>query len=155
MLDIAARTEDDTIAFGRLLGELVRAGDVIGLCGVLGAGKTVLVRGLAEGLGIDPERVRSPSFTLMVTYEGGRLPLHHVDLFRLSPTEDDRLALREVFFGGGVCAVEWFERLGEALDHLAVVIEIPEVGVDVRRIRLRASGDRYVPLVQAIGSRWR
>jgi len=163
MLEIAAATEEEMLALGRLLGELVRAGDVIGLSGPLGAGKTVFVRGLAEGLGCDPERVRSPTFTLMVTYEGGRLPLHHLDLYRLETSEDDRMALREILFGDGVTGIEWFERLGEEIDHLAVDISIEarrgadagESGAHGRRIRLRACGDAYGPLVEAVGSRWR
>lgn len=158
MLEIVARSEDDTLALGQLLGELVRPGDVIGLSGPLGAGKTVLVRGLAQGLGADPERVRSPTFTLMVTYEGGRLPLHHLDLYRLDASEDDRLSLREVIFGDAVSAIEWHERLGEEVDHLAVELSIEGSRGDdanARRIRLRACGDAYGPLVEAVGSRWR
>jgi tRNA threonylcarbamoyladenosine biosynthesis protein TsaE len=162
MLEITTATEDETLALGRLLGELVRPGDVLGLSGQLGAGKTVLTRGLAEGLGCDPEKVRSPTFTLMVTYEGGRLPLNHLDLYRLEATEDDRLALREVLFASGVSAIEWFERLGEEMDHLEVRMSMeasPPSGGDspayARRIRLRACGDGYAPLVEAVRSRWR
>jgi tRNA threonylcarbamoyladenosine biosynthesis protein TsaE len=161
-MEILARDEEETLALGRLLGQLVRPGDVLGLSGRLGAGKTVLVRGLAEGLGCDPDRVRSPTFTLMVTYEGGRLPLHHLDLYRLQPTEDDRLALREVLFGHAVSAIEWVEHLGEEIPQLAIGIEILAAGdghgeasrADARRIQLRASGDHYRPLVQAVRSRW-
>ena len=162
MLQIEAEREEDTLSFGRLLGELVRPGDVIGLSGPLGAGKTVLVRGLAEGLGCDPERVRSPSFTLMVSYERGRLPLHHLDLYRLTPSEEDRLALREILFGTGVCAIEWFERFGEDLPHLSVEIGMvrsdsestePANRSHARRIRLRASGDQYRPLIEMIRSK--
>ena len=166
MLEIETRSEDETLALGRLLGELVRPGDILGLSGSLGAGKTVLVRGLAEGLGCDPERVRSPTFTLMVTYTGGRLPLHHLDLYRMQPSEDDRLALREVLFGREVAAIEWIERLGEDVERLDVDIEIPapvaaavptSTPTDIphtRRIRLRACGDRFVPLLEAVRSRW-
>lgn len=158
MIEVVSRSQDETLRLGRLLGRHLRRGDLIGLDGGLGAGKTVLVRGLAEGLGADPERVRSPSFTLMVTYEGGRLPLHHLDLFRMTqPTEDDRMALREVVFGDAVTAIEWFDHLGEALDRLAVEIRFapaPEPS-DERRIRLTACGDRYEPLVEAVRSEWR
>lgn len=167
MLEIETRSEEETLALGRLLGQVVRPGDIVGLSGTLGAGKTVLVRGLAEGLGCDPERVRSPTFTLMVTYTGGRLPLHHLDLYRMQPTEDDRLALREVLFAGEVSAIEWVEHLGEDVEQLAIHIEIPAPAagegkgaapLDIphtRRIRLRACGDRFVPLIEAIRSRWR
>ncbi len=154
-MEIQTHDEDETLRLGRLLGEVLEAGHIVGLSGGLGAGKTVLVRGIAEGLGIDPERVRSPTFTLMVTYPGGRLPLHHLDLYRLAPTEDDRLALREVLYGEDVCAIEWIEHLGEDLDHLAVHLEILPQRLDSRRIRLTASGDRHAPLVEAVRSRWR
>lgn len=166
MLEIETHSEDETLGLGRLLGELVRPGDIVGLSGTLGAGKTVLVRGLAEGLGCDPERVRSPTFTLMVTYTGGRLPLHHLDLYRMQPSEDDRLALREVLYGQEVSAIEWIEHLGEDLERLAVDIEIaaPEAAAEgastpadiphSRRIRLRACGDRFAPLLEAVRSRW-
>jgi tRNA threonylcarbamoyladenosine biosynthesis protein TsaE len=155
-LELAIAGEEQTLALGRLLGELVRPGDLIGLHGPLGAGKTVFVRGLAEGLGADPERVRSPSFTLLVTYEGGRLRLHHLDLFRLQPSEEDRLALREFLFGADVAAVEWFEHLGEDADRLTVEIRPTATSgaSDERRIRLTACGDHYRPLVQAVRSRW-
>lgn len=166
MLEIETHSEEETLGLGRLLGELVRPGDILGLSGTLGAGKTVLVRGLAEGLGCDPGRVRSPTFTLMVTYSGGRLPLHHLDLYRMQPSEDDRLALREVLFAREVSAIEWIERLGEEVERLAVDIEIPAPEVTgghpstpadiphTRRIRLRACGDRFVPLLEAVRSRW-
>lgn len=154
-MDLTSHSEDETLALGRILGEALRPGDVIGLSGGLGAGKTVLVRGLAEGLGIDPERVRSPTFGLMVTYQGGRLPLHHLDLYRIAPTEDDRMALREVLYGDGACAVEWIERLGEEIEHLAIALALDPERADVRRIRLGASGGRHAPLVEAVRSRWR
>jgi tRNA threonylcarbamoyladenosine biosynthesis protein TsaE len=155
MLEIVTTDEDATLALGRLLGELVRPGDVLGLTGGLGAGKTVLVRGVALGLGIDPEKVRSPTFTLMVTYTGGRLPLHHLDLYRLAPGEDDRMALREVLYDRAVAAVEWFEHLGEEMDHLHVDLQIPPDQPHARRIRLRAGGDAHAPLVEAVRLRWR
>jgi len=168
MFDVVAASEDETRAFGRLLGEVLRPGDVVGLSGSLGAGKTVLVRGIAEGLGCDPEIVRSPSFTLMVTYRGGRVPLHHLDLYRMQPTEEDRLALREVLYGDAACAIEWFERYGEEIDHLRVEIEILAHGAssaaaarrseddasNARRIRIAAGGGRFVPLIEAVRSRW-
>jgi tRNA threonylcarbamoyladenosine biosynthesis protein TsaE len=119
--------EDETLAVGRRLADAFVGGERLGLSGELGAGKTCLVRGLAEGLGISVEMVRSPSFTLVLPYEGGRLPLYHIDLFRLHPGEVDRMALREYLYGDGVCAVEWFEHLGEPLvDFLEVVLTFVE-----------------------------
>lgn len=148
IVEIDSAGEDDTYEIGRRLGSAVEAGDLVGLVGPLGAGKTCLVRGLAAGMGLAPERVRSPSFTLIATYRGARRTLHHVDLFRLDPSADDRMALREYFHGDAVCVVEWFERLGEHVDHLP--IEISYAGSHGRRIRVGPGGDRYRRLLEAV-----
>src|SRR5713101_8399094 len=84
---IDTHSEAETRAVGARLGRLARNGDLIGLCGELGTGKTCLVRGLAEALEVPAHKVRSPSFTLINEYGGGRLPLYHVDLYRLAPSE--------------------------------------------------------------------
>ena len=124
---LTTRSEEETHALGVHLAAVCGGGELIGLRGELGAGKTCFVRGLAEGFGVNPERVRSPSFTLVNEYLGGRVALYHIDLFRLSPGELDRLALREYLFGRGVCAVEWFERLGEPLaDFLEIALTFVE-----------------------------
>jgi tRNA threonylcarbamoyladenosine biosynthesis protein TsaE len=103
-------SEDDTALIGQELGSKLAAGDVVLLYGDLGAGKTAFVRGLAEGLGVPGDEVSSPTFTLVQEYRGGRLPLFHVDLFRLNdPREIDDLGLDEIA-EGGVLAIEWAER---------------------------------------------
>src|SRR5439155_1067581 len=94
-----SRSPEETEALGELLGRAARGGELIGLVGELGAGKTCLVRGLARGLDIDPERVHSPSFTIVTEYPGGRLPLAHVDLYRLEAPLADPLFLRDVLYG--------------------------------------------------------
>ncbi|MBI4515352.1 MAG: tRNA (adenosine(37)-N6)-threonylcarbamoyltransferase complex ATPase subunit type 1 TsaE [Deltaproteobacteria bacterium] len=143
--------EDETYALGRRLAENCRGGELLGLRGELGAGKTALVRGLAAGLGVDPDRVRSPSFTLVNEYRGGRLPLYHIDLFRLAPGELDRLALREYLYGEGVCAVEWFERLGEPLqDYIEITLTF--VDEQQRHIVAAAHGVGYDPLLRAVSA---
>jgi tRNA threonylcarbamoyladenosine biosynthesis protein TsaE len=108
---IATYSETETAAAGRDLAARVHPGDVVLLTGDLGAGKTAFVRGLAEGLGIDASEVTSPTFTLIQEYSGGRLPLFHVDLYRLKPIEVDDLGLDELTSEGGVTAIEWPDRL--------------------------------------------
>src|SRR3954468_18919259 len=108
---ITTHSEEETAAVGRDVAATLSAGDVLLLYGELGAGKTAFVRGLAEGLGIPREEVSSPTFTLIQEYRGGRLPLFHVDLYRIEdPREFDELGLDEIA-EGGVLAIEWAERL--------------------------------------------
>lgn len=106
-------TAQDTEALGAELAGSLSAGDVLLLDGPLGAGKTCLTRGLAKGLGADPDSVVSPTFALVREVAGGRLPLHHIDLYRLDgPREMASLGLEELFDGDGISVVEWPERLG-------------------------------------------
>jgi len=142
-------SEMQTRALGVRVSASLRAGQRIALTGELGAGKTCFVRGLAEGLGIDPDRVRSPSFTLVVPYEGGRLPLYHLDLFRLQPTALDRLALREYLYGPGVAAIEWAERLGHDLDDF-LEVSLTFVGPESRRLVAAAHGVGYDELLRTL-----
>lgn len=132
---LETRGEEETRAAGMRVARVLRGGERIGLSGELGAGKTCFVRGLAEGLGVDPAHVRSPSFTLVISYESGRLPLHHIDAFRLVPGVVDPEGMREYLYGSGVCAVEWFERLAEPLEEF---VEIRLTIVNRRRRRLVA-----------------
>jgi len=105
------RSEDETVRVGVEVGRTLAAGDVLLLRGDLGAGKTAFVRGVAEGLGADPAGVSSPTFTIMQEYRGGRVPLFHVDLYRLSdPREIEDLGLEEIA-ADGVLAIEWADKL--------------------------------------------
>jgi len=128
-----SRSEDETAAVGRELSRSLAAGDVVLLHGDLGAGKTALVRGLAEGLGVPADDVSSPTFTLVQEYRGGRLPLFHVDLYRLNdPREIDDLGLDEIA-EDGVLAIEWAERHPRPPRN-AVRVRIEHVGETERRI---------------------
>jgi tRNA threonylcarbamoyladenosine biosynthesis protein TsaE len=106
---------------------------VILVSGDLGAGKTVFVRGLAEGLGVDAGDVTSPTFTLVHEYRGGRIPLIHVDLYRLSRAELDEIGLDSELAGQGVVAVEWPERLVRKSPG-AIYVRIEDRGTTVRQI---------------------
>jgi tRNA threonylcarbamoyladenosine biosynthesis protein TsaE len=120
-------TEVDTLALGERIGARVEPGDLILLSGELGAGKTVLVRGIATGMGIDPALVRSPTFVLHHVYRAGAKVLHHIDLYRLGPNADIRLLdIDEMLESGGVVVVEWGEHsdlLGRAQVSISVEIE--------------------------------
>jgi tRNA threonylcarbamoyladenosine biosynthesis protein TsaE len=132
---ITTHSEDDTAAVGRGLAATLSAGDVLLLYGDLGAGKTAFVRGLADGLGVLPDEVSSPTFTLIQEYRGGRLPLFHVDLYRIDDVREfDELGLDEIA-EDGVLAIEWAERLPHPPPH-SVRISIEHAGDSERRVRV-------------------
>jgi tRNA threonylcarbamoyladenosine biosynthesis protein TsaE len=103
----------DTEALAASLAPSLKAGDVLLLSGPLGAGKTCFTKGLAQGLGLEPAAVLSPTFQLVREVHGGRLTIYHIDLYRLSgPDEVAKLGLEEYFDGDGITVVEWPDRLG-------------------------------------------
>ena len=128
-------SEAETSAAGETLGRTLRPGDVVLLYGDLGAGKTAFVRGLARGIGANPDDVSSPTFTLVQEYAGPRLTLFHVDLYRLAPAEIDDLGLEDLVSGNGVVAIEWAERWSGRPDGVTEV-RIEEAGEDRRRIHV-------------------
>lgn len=131
-------SEAETAAIGRQLASTLERGTVVLLSGDLGAGKTAFVRGMAEGLGVDPAEVSSPTFTLMQEYRGGRLLLRHVDLYRLKPIEVDELGLDELTMGDVVTAIEWPDRLPRPFEH-AVTVRITHGDGDRRTIAVSTS----------------
>jgi tRNA threonylcarbamoyladenosine biosynthesis protein TsaE len=123
---------------GRGIGRALKGGELLLLEGDLGHGKTVFARGVAVGLGIPPDEVSSPSFTLVHEYRGGRLPLFHVDLYRLESPEEEvgGLGIEEILAAGGVVLVEWGERLPPYLRRDAVLVRLHDVGEGSRRIEI-------------------
>jgi tRNA threonylcarbamoyladenosine biosynthesis protein TsaE len=132
-----SRSDAETEALGAALAGRLGPGDRVFLYGELGAGKTALVRGLASGLGIDPDEVSSPTFTLVQEYRG-RLPLYHVDLYRLTSAEVDDLGL-DALAADGVLAIDWAERMPRD-DAGAVHVRLEHAGEDQRRIVVTGAG---------------
>jgi tRNA threonylcarbamoyladenosine biosynthesis protein TsaE len=128
-------SEAETEDLARTLAAEIRAGDVLMVSGDLGAGKTAFVRGLASGLGIDPEQVSSPTFTLVHEYGGGRLRLYHADLYRLETAATEDLGLEEPGVANGVVAIEWPDRLTHGRSG-ARTVQIDIVDNDTRRIEV-------------------
>jgi len=147
LADLAA-----TEAFGHRLGSLLFPGAVIALIGPLGAGKTQLVRAIAEGLGIRNSRVvSSPTFVLIQEY-GARLPIYHFDTYRLAREQDFvDLGIQEYFESKGVCLIEWADRVERSLpaEYLRIVFEV--TGETTRRFAVQALGRPYEEIVQKIG----
>lgn len=143
IVELTTASPEDTEALGRALGRTARGGELLGMTGELGAGKTCLVRGLAAGLGADPELVHSPTFTTVTEYRGGRHVLQHVDCYRMEGALADASFLREILWGDGVAAVEWIERLGPDVAEEALLLTLRYGGGDARTIRCEARGDRH------------
>jgi tRNA threonylcarbamoyladenosine biosynthesis protein TsaE len=141
---------EDTLAIASALGGCLAAGDGIGLSGDLGAGKTHFVKGLAAGLGVpDATPVTSPTFALLNDYRGGRLVLHHADLYRIEQASElEQIGLDELVGGAGVVAIEWSERFAVLRpDHLRVQLAV--LGPTRRALTATAGGPRSAVLLAA------
>ncbi len=126
--EFISNSPDETIAFGVDFAQELKDGDIVCLEGELGAGKTHFVKGLAEGLGIDREEVRSPTFTLIHEYTGS-ISLYHFDCYRMeSPREAVEIGAEEYFYGEGVSVIEWPERIESIIppEAIWISIEIPD-----------------------------
>jgi tRNA threonylcarbamoyladenosine biosynthesis protein TsaE len=149
VLTLHSSSARETKAWGRRLASLLTGGELLGFSGELGAGKTCFIKGLARGLNLQEERILSPTFTMIQEHQG-RLPLYHIDLYRLEETAIDELGLREYLFSAGVAAVEWFERLREASELDCLQIRISYDGANYRKIELIASDERYESILQRL-----
>jgi tRNA threonylcarbamoyladenosine biosynthesis protein TsaE len=133
---VTSRSEEETQAVAEAMAKGFGGGEVVLLSGELGTGKTAFVRGLARGLGVDPDEVASPTFVLLTSYPG-RLELFHADLYRLAGDGDEReLGLEELPGEGGVLAVEWAERLRDLPWTRSVSVQLRHEGDDRRLIRI-------------------
>jgi tRNA threonylcarbamoyladenosine biosynthesis protein TsaE len=138
---------EETMQLSKRLGHLLKAGDVLTLEGDLGAGKTTFTKGLALGLGIK-RVVSSPTFTIIKEYEG-RLPLYHMDVYRLEDSDED-LGFDEYFLGNGVTVVEWAKFIQDMLPEEFMMIEIYHESESKRRIIFTPKGERYVSLCKEL-----
>jgi tRNA threonylcarbamoyladenosine biosynthesis protein TsaE len=148
---VVAASSRQTMSWGRTLGKLVKGGEIIGLVGEFGAGKTCFVRGFAKGAQVGKEVwVRSPTFTLINEYQG-RLPIYHIDLYRVGKREElDDLNLREYLYSDGVSLIEWFEYLpADAVDEF-LELRIAHAGRSKRELQFVAHGERYEHLLEAL-----
>jgi tRNA threonylcarbamoyladenosine biosynthesis protein TsaE len=144
--ELVSHSPEETQKLGQRLGELAQPGDVILLVGNLGTGKTCLTQGIAWGLGIK-EYALSPSFVIIRELYG-RLPLYHIDLYRLDRIEESMdLGLDDYLYGRGVCVVEWAEKALSLMPSEHLLIRLDYLSDTERRFRLEASGRRYMKVV--------
>ena len=143
-MEYMTNAPEETEALGEKLGKLLRPGTVLAYLGDLGAGKTAFTRGLARGLGCR-ETVTSPTYTIVNEYLGGRLPLFHFDMYRLTSSDDLwDIGWEDYLDRQGVCAVEWSENVPEAMAG-ALTVRIEKLGDTVRRITIDG-GTEYADL---------
>ena len=142
---VVTRSEAETRRVGERLGGTLRAGDTVLLHGDLGMGKTVLVRGIAAALGVPADEIRSPTFTLVNPHQG-RLPVFHIDLYRIEKLEDlDELGLEEIIGGDGIALIEWGDRAGPYRPARCVEVTMIDGGGNRREIHIddRRTEARY------------
>ena len=135
--DLISKRPEDTLDIGRIIGETLTGGVVIALTGKLGAGKTCLTQGIAKGLGIsEGYYVTSPTFTLINEYPG-RIPLYHMDVYRLFGSRDlEDMGYEEYFSGDGVVVIEWAEKVDDVIPGEALLINLEHINCNKRRIKI-------------------
>jgi tRNA threonylcarbamoyladenosine biosynthesis protein TsaE len=149
-MKIVSRSVKETMKIGRMLARKLLPADIICLYGNLGSGKTVLTKGIAEGLGIKAQAVVSPTFVLIRQYEA-KIPLYHFDLYRLESQEDiEGLGYEEYLFDNAITVIEWADRLGCLTPKEYLRIELSSKSAAERKIEIRAIGERYKKLLSAI-----
>lgn len=129
-------TPEQTIELGKILGSLLKAGDVLAMTGTLAAGKTTITKGIAQSLGVS-DNITSPTFCLISEYEG-RIPLYHMDVYRLEGSEDFiNLGVEDMLYGDGVCIIEWSEKVRSELPKKSITIDITPLEDTKRRIQVK------------------
>ena len=150
MESLTLTNRDATIALGKKIGQQLVAGDVLVLDGDLGAGKTTFTKGLAAGLEI-PDIIKSPTFTIIHEYQDGRLPLYHMDAYRLENGGAEDLGLEEYFDGGGVSVVEWAEFVEDELPADFLAIHFKRTDDDNTRVlEFEPHGQHFDQIVKSV-----
>lgn len=151
-MKIISQSIKDTLDFGGIVAGELRKGDIICLFGQLGSGKTVLTKGIAEGLGIKKNMIISPTFVLIRQYSQGKLPLYHFDLYRLDGSKDILgLGVEEYFYDEGITVIEWADRLGYLIPREYLKINLSIKSKSQRLFEFSAFGRRYKELFNNIG----
>jgi tRNA threonylcarbamoyladenosine biosynthesis protein TsaE len=148
-LTFTSHSHQDTIRFGRVLGEALKPGCVVGLIGDLGAGKTCFIKGVAYGVNRIPEsEVTSPSFTILQEYEGN-IPFYHFDAYRLSGMEDLETTGFDDYIGGeGAAVIEWADRISDALPRECLIVSIDSINEHERRFTCKSYGKLHAEVLK-------
>ena len=152
---VCTSSPEETTQLGEFIGGVLKPGTIIGLSGELGTGKTHLIKGLAEGLGVDERYyVTSPSFTIINEYPG-KIPLNHFDLYRLEGREQlEELGCEEYFYSERVTVIEWAEKVLPLLPGNHLMVEITHLGENRRKFKITGLGHAYRDIVAKI-DRWK
>lgn len=143
MLTVRSASPEETVEIGRVLSEQLLPGDFLNLNGSLGAGKTLLVKGVGQGLGLNPDLVTSPTFSIMNEYTGIEPPLYHFDLYRLqNDLELEQIGYEDYFYGSGITVVEWGDRFRYRLPEQRVDIVLESFGHKNRKLIVVGQGLR-------------
>ena len=150
VLELTSSTPLETERIGSLLGQRLIPGDVVALAGELGSGKTVLVRGIAQGMGVDMRGVASPSFTLINEYTG-TVPLFHIDLYRLEGENDlYEIGYDEYVGGGGVAVIEWADKVPNMVPKEALWIVLRYIEAERRQLCFQTQGMRFREVIEKL-----
>ena len=148
-ITIITKSSGQTQKLGEAIATKLNPGDIVALTGQLGTGKTTLTQGLAKGLGVVTPYVQSPSFVLIHEYQG-RIPVYHIDLYRLNSGEVENLGYEEYLYGEGVCIIEWAERMSHLLPSEVLLINLDFLSDNnARKILIKGKG-KYEKIVKAL-----
>ena len=135
-LKLTTNSSEETIALGEILGAMLKPGDVLAMRGTLAAGKTTITKGIAKALGVT-DNITSPTFCIISEYEGAKMPLYHMDVYRLDNAEDFiNLGVDDLIYGNGVSIIEWSEKIQSELPKKTITVQITPNEDSTRTIEL-------------------